>query len=387
MTASNATDVVVIGAGIVGCATAYFLAKAGIGVTLLERGDIGGAVSGASLACIGSHMVSREELPLLIAARHLWSELADELGEDVEFRRCGQLRFVAHEADLPVAREWIAIERKAGADVSLLAPEDVRRIVPALSGDIVAATWSPDDATVNPFLACRALVSEAQRLGARVQPHTAAIGIERTNGRVSAVLTRADRLPTRWIINASGPWAARVAAPLGLAVPIKPRKAQCLATVALPPTIPCVVGACESAGGVEAGYTQIQQAKSGQILFNTVLGGGLREDGAQDSIPEVDHKFVKDSVRTLLWLFPSLEPVEMLRSWVRFEAVTPDDRFVVGPVEGIDGFLMAAGDCGTGFTRAPMIGRLLTELILDGHSSLPLDCYALSRFPPARSAA
>lgn len=387
MKTSDTADVVVIGAGVVGCATAYFLARAGIGVTLLERGDIGGAVSGASLACIGSHMVSREELPLLIAARRLWGQLADELGEDVEFRRCGQLRFVAHEADLPVAREWIAIERRVGADVDLLAPEDVRRIAPALTGDIVAATWSPDDATVNPFLACRALASRARHLGARVRPHTPATAIEQEGGHVRAVLTPAGRVATRWVVNAAGPWATRVAASLGLSVPIKPRKAQCLATVALPPTIPCVVGACESAGGVEAGYTQIQQAKSGQVLFNTVLGGGLGEDGAQDSVPEVDRRFVKDSVRTLLWLFPSLETVEMLRSWVRFEAVTPDDRFVVGPVEGMDGFLMAAGDCGTGFTRAPMIGRLLTELIRDGRSTLPLDFYALSRFPPTRSAA
>jgi sarcosine oxidase subunit beta len=91
-------------------------------------------------------------------------------------------------------------------------------------------------------------------------------------------------------------------------------------------------------------------------------------------------------VRTLLWLFPSLSDVQMLRSWARYEAVTPDDRFIVGPVAGVGGFLMAAGDCGTGFVRAPMIGRLLAEMAADGRTSMPLAPYALERFAPRPAA-
>jgi glycine/D-amino acid oxidase-like deaminating enzyme len=387
MTESGASDVVVIGAGIVGCATAYFMAKAGLRVTLVEKGDIGGAVSGASLACVGGHMVSREELPLLLAARALWQDLATEFDVDMEYRRCGQLRFVAQDADLDVARGWIEAEQAAGATVAMLTPPEVRAIVPALQGEIFGATWSSHDAVVNPFLACRAFATAAGKLGVRVLTHTEATAVKIERGRVTAVVTREGALPTAWVVNASGPWAARVAHTIGIEVPIRPRKAQCLATVAMPPTIPCVIGACESAGGIEAGYTQIQQAKSGQVLFNTVLGGTLRQEGEQDRVPSVDHDFVIDSVRTLLWLFPALAQVDLLRSWVRYEAVTPDDRFIVGPVPDAEGFLMAAGDCGTGFTRAPMIGRLLAELVTEGRPSMPIDLYSTERFGAPQRAA
>jgi len=373
-------DVVVVGAGIVGCATAYAMARAGLDVLVLERAGIGAAVSGASLACIGAHMVSREELALLVRARALWAELENDLGAGFEHERRGQLRFVTREEDIAHVQAWLDAETAAGVRVELLAPEAVRRLVPALEGDIAAATWSPDDATVNPFLACEALIAAAARRGARALAHTPLEGIELERGRVVAVRAAGRRVAARWVVNAAGPWAKRVAAMAGVTIPLRPRKAQCLATEALPPAIPCVVGACETGGGVEAGYTQIQQARAGQVLFNTVLGGGVGEDGAQDAVPEIDHRFLIDSVRTLLWLFPSLAEAQLLRSWVRYEAVTPDDRFILGPVAGAEGFLMAAGDCGTGFTRAPIIGRLLAELVSEGRPSMSLAPYALARF-------
>ncbi|MGF1611822.1 MAG: NAD(P)/FAD-dependent oxidoreductase [Kiloniellales bacterium] len=380
MNVPASADVVVAGAGIVGCATAYALAKRGLKVVLVDKGSVGGAVSGASLACIGAHMVDIGELPLLQTACTLWRGYQDELERDIEYQRCGQLRFIAREGDFVAARRWLDQERAGGLEVSLLDPREVREIVPALSGPILGATWSPNDATVNPFLSCRALVEAARTRGAELVTGTAVIGITETDGRVSAVLTTAGVIATRWLVNACGPWAGRLAERVGHSLPIQPRKAQCLATVRLPPTIPCVVGACEAGGGVEAGYSQIQQAKSGQVLFNTVLGGGLRNPGTEEQELSIDRAFVRDSVRTLLWLFPGLEDVMLLRSWARYEAVTPDDRFLVGPLAGLEGFLMAAGDNGIGFTRAPLIARALTEIIAGDDRTLDIGCYDPERF-------
>lgn len=373
-------DVVVIGAGIVGCATAYWLAKSKLSVVLLDKGEIGGEVSGASLACIGTHMISRAELPLLVHACTLWRGLEEELGRGFEYDVGGQMRFIRRAEDLAVARSWIEIERAHGQTVELLDPEAVRAIVPALTGPIVAATWSARDATVNPFLACRAFVEAARERGCAVLPATPATAIRRAGDRIVGVETPAGPIATRWVVNAAGPWAARIAALAGIVVPIAPRKAQCLATETLPPVMSCVIGACESAGGVEAGYTQIQQTAHGQVLFNTVLAGGVRAEGTQDSDLTVDYPFILDSIETLLWLFPGLSQVQLLRSWARYEAVTPDDRFIIGPVPGLDGFLMAAGDGGTGFNRAPAIGELLAQWIVDGRTAFPLAPYALDRF-------
>lgn len=386
MSVPRSVDVVIAGAGIVGCCTAHAMARAGLHVALIDKGAIGGGVSGASLSCVGTHMVSTEEMAVLQRGASLWAEAENRLGRDIEYHRGGQLRFVAREADRPIAESWVAAERAHGCRVELLEPDDVRRIVPALEGAIVCATWSPDDATVNPFLACRAHAAAAATAGAHVLPHTAVTGLRCSDDRVTGVETDAGTIACSWVVNAAGSWARRIASMAGLDVPIRPRKAQCLATVALPPTIPCVVGACESAGGVEAGYTQIQQARSGQVLFNTVPGGGERPEGTQDIDHAVDHAFVIDSVRTLLWLFPGLATADLLRSWARYEAVTPDERFLIGPVPGCDGLLMAAGDSGTGFTRAPVIAEMLTAHATHDASPLPLDPYRPDRFAGLREA-
>ncbi len=372
-------SVVVVGAGIVGSAVACALARNGHRVTVLERGTLGGAVSGASLACLGTHMIDLEELPLLIWSCQAWKQLARSLAPGFEYVQCGQIRFIERDADILVAERWIEAEREHGLEPELLDAAAVRRLEPALTGPIVAATHSPGDAVVNPFLAVRALLRAARDSGAEVHAHVPVRQIEVSKSRVVGVTTDDGLVTGDSVVLATGPWTATLAATCGIDLPIRPRKAQCLATVAQPPTIRKVVGACESSGGVDAGYTQIQQAQSGQILFNTVTAGGLSGDGTQDWDQEADPRFVFDSIVTLLRLFPCLKEIELLRSWVRFEAVAPDDRFLIGPT-GPEGLFIAAGDAGTGFVRAPAVGHLIGQMLDGKVPSFRTDLYAPTRF-------
>jgi sarcosine oxidase subunit beta len=373
-----AIDVVVVGGGIVGAAIARELARRGRRTMLIEQGDFGGAVTGASLACLSTHMNSKDELAILIWSCAAWAELDAALGQTMEYQRCGQIRYIERTEDVAVALDWIAAERAAGLDPELLQPAELRRIEPLLAGPIVAGTWSPGAAMVTPFLAVRALLTDGLRHGLELRGHEPVQDFLWRDDRIAGVRTRRDTIEADVVVLATGPWTPRLAALAGLDLPILPRRAQCLATVALPPTIRTVVGACESAGGVMAGYTQIQQAPSGQVLFNTVLGGGVAARGSEGHVPEVDPVFVGNSIRTLLWLFPALAGTELLRSWVRYEAVTPDDRFMVGPT-AVPGLLVAAGDGGTGFGRAPAIARVIADR-LDGRAP-PFDA---SVWSPAR---
>jgi glycine/D-amino acid oxidase-like deaminating enzyme len=354
------SDVVVIGGGIVGVAIARALARAGRRTLLIEQGAFGGAVSGASLACLSMHTNEMEELPSVIRSCHLWREASEELGDAFEYRPQGELRFILAEADIPLAREWIARERNHGVTTEFLDAVEVRRVEPHLTGPIAGATWSPEDATVNPFLAVRAFLGDALRHGLSALSGTRVVGIETTDRRVTAVATDRGRVATPAVVIAAGPWTARIAGFAGVELPILPRQAQCLASTRQEPMINSVVGASRSARGVEEGYTQIQQALSGQILFNTVAGGTVGRDGDQDHTPEVDGCFVRGSIATLLMLFPSLAGIQLMRSWVRFEAVTPDARFLAGRTE-VDGLLVAAGDNGSGFCRAPMLAELVRD--------------------------
>ncbi len=370
--------IVVVGAGIVGAAVAAALAERGHAVRLLEQHDPGSAVSGASLACLGTHMIDDDEIPALRWACEAWATFAATAG-NVEYRRCGQIRFLDHERERAIALRWIARERAAGLRPELLEPPAVRAIEPALEGPIVAATWSPDDAVVNPFLAVRAYVNRARAAGAELRARAAVTAVEVAGNRVTGVRLGDERIACDTVVLAAGPWTATLARTAGVEVPIVARKAQCLATVAVAPTIRTVVGACRDDGGVDSGYTQIQQAEHGQILFNTVLGAGASARGDRDAIPEIDRRFLRDSIATLVRLFPRLAGVDLLRSWVRYEAVTPDDRFLIGGT-GPEGLVLAAGDGGTGFVRAPAIGRVVADLLDGTPTPFRTDLYDPLRF-------
>jgi D-hydroxyproline dehydrogenase subunit beta len=360
----RSTDVLVVGGGIVGACIARELAISGRRTTIVDRGPFCAGVSGASLACLGTHMHSLEELPLLIEATRLWSDLADSLQDDIEYRRCGQLRFVLEEADAAVAKSWVDGERAAGLRPEYLEPAAVAAVEPLLTGPVLGASWSPDDAVVNPFLAVRAILADGVRHALAAYPATPVEALVERGGRVIGARIAGDVVEADRTVVAAGPWTRRLLATVGLDAPVLPRQAQCLATVRQPPRINGVVGACESAGGVEAGYTQIQQAACGQILFNTVAAGGLTETGAEDEAREAPSGFVVDSIGMLIRLFPALASLELLRSWVRFEAVSPDGRFLAGPTP-MEGLLIAAGDNGSGFCRAPLLGRLIADLVGD----------------------
>ncbi|MCX5496698.1 FAD-dependent oxidoreductase [Kaistia dalseonensis] len=377
-------DVIVVGAGVVGAAVAEALSRTGRSVHVVEQGLPGGAVSGASLACIGTHMNDEEELPFLKWCCDEWAAF-DAHTPTFEYDRCGQLRFLKQESELNSARHWIDVERNAGLAPELLDPAEVRRIEPLLTGPIHSATWSPNSAVVNPFLAVRMLLETAQAQGVRLTSRAPATKLRLKGDRVIGVETSAGPIDGDHVVIAGGPWTAKLAATAGVDLPIVPRKAQCLATVSQPRSIRTVVGACKAEGGVDAGYTQIQQAMSGQILFNTVLEGGVTAHGSPDAVPEVDRAFIRDSVETLLFLFPSFAEIELLRSWVRYEAVTPDDRFLTGPV-GPDGLYIAAGDGGVGFCRSVGMGRIIADQIEGRPSPFRTDLYDPARFERRQAA-
>jgi sarcosine oxidase subunit beta len=374
----KAADVIVVGAGVVGAAVAEAVSRSGHSVLVLEQGVPGGAVSGASLACIGTHMNDEAELPFLKWCCDRWAALAEQY-PTFEYDRCGQFRFLKSEAELASARHWIDIETEHGLRPELLDPQAVRKIEPLLTGPIHSATWSPDSATVNPFLAVRTLLEAAQAQGARLVSRAPATALQQSGGRITGVETAAGLHEADQIVIAGGPWTATLARTAGVDLRIVPRKAQCLATVSRPRRIRTVVGACKAEGGVDAGYTQIQQTMSGQILFNTVLEGGVTAHGGPDAVPEVDRAFIRDSVETLLFLFPSLAEIELLRSWVRYEAVTPDDRFLTGAI-GPDGLFIAAGDGGVGFCRSLGMGQIIADQIDGKPSPFRTDLYDPARF-------
>lgn len=351
----DSAEVVIVGGGIVGLCIAVALAEAGVRPLLLEARAFGAAVTGGSLAALGVHMHGIPEFQLMRHSCALWRAAAAQ-GPGFEYAAQGQLGFILTPEAMESGEDWISEENALGAGYRLLTPAEVQRVEPRLTGPVLGATFAPDTATVNPFLAARAMLQRARAAGATALAGVPVRGVEVAGGRVTGVTTDAGRVAADTVILAAGPWTQDLA---GGAVPLVPRQAQCLASLRQPRgTITRVVSAVERKGGVDSGYTQIQQSASGQILFNTVIQPVEAPPDARDRIREAPPGFVVSSIDMLLHLFPSLGALSLLRSWVRFEAVSPDARFLAGRF-GPEGLWLCAGDNGSGFCRAPMLGQFL----------------------------
>lgn len=380
--------VIILGGGVIGLALALTLAKAGLRPVLCEARSFGGAVTAGSLAGIGVHMHGMAEFHLMTEACRLWRDLAAVTGNPFEYNPQGQIGFVLDQEGLESGAAWVAEESALGAPCRLLSPAELREIEPGMTGPVLGATYAPDSATVNPFLAARTLLRLAREAGALTFEHQPVAALLTGGGRVTGVrLASGQEIHARQTILAAGPWSQEIAAPLGVTVPLHPRQAQCLVGLRQPPgTIRHVISAVERRGGVDAGYTQIQQSMNGQILFNTVITPVASGPAAKDRVNEVPASFVTSSVDMLVRLFPALADLVLLRSWVRFEAVSPDARFLAGrlPPEGL---WICAGDNGSGYCRALMLARFLAgEISGVAQDGLAPDLAAQARalYAPAR---
>ncbi|TMJ97726.1 MAG: FAD-binding oxidoreductase [Actinobacteria bacterium] len=378
--------IVVVGGGVVGCAIAAQLADEGLAPTLLEARGIAAGVSGASLAAIVRHLAGPvDELPFVLDSTALWASLAsrlrDEVGIDIEFDTCGQLRLVERDApdgELVELETIVEAEREAGLDVTMLDRSHVEHQVPLLDASTIkGASWCPGDAKLNALLACRALAAAIVTRGGQLLVGERVVRLEYDGAwrvRTASTVFEADA-----VVVAAGPWTPALLAPLNerLSTALWPKRAQCCATACLPPLIAPVISSVSV--GISLGYTQLHQTRHGEILFNTVVDAidpGLAEEELQ---PAVELDFLVASARTLSRLFPSLGVVRVLRSWAACEAWTRDHRFLLGPLPELPGLLIAAGDSGTGFLRAPLIGRLIAEMLLGRAPSHDLRPYAPTR--------
>jgi sarcosine oxidase subunit beta len=384
--------IAVVGAGVVGAATALELARQGEDVVLLEADGIGAGVSGGSLAALSRHHVGDPvDLPFVVESTERWAALAGEfraeLGIDVEYEVSGQLSLV--EADRPddaeralaEARTIVEAETTHGLRSELISADRARELVPALHGSrVVGATWAPDDAKINALVACRALVHAAVAAGARVRTATRVDRLIPAGDRWDLV-TGDGRLSADVVIVAGGPWTADIVGEVEprLVASLRPNRAQCCITEPVARAIEPVIASISV--GITDGYTQLHQTRSGHVMFNTVCEtrDPRRPDGRLED--HVDHGFLVASARQLVDLFPHLERARLLRAWGACEAWTPDHRFLIGPVGSQEGLFVAAGDSGTGFLRAPMVARALWCLIRGRECG-----FDVGRYEPLREA-
>jgi len=379
---SKATEVIVIGGGVIGSSIAYHLACRHIPVLLIEKQI---PAAGSSGSCDGAVLLQSKKhgihLQMAIASAKRFADLSEQLPIPIEFKRKGSMVVIEHEAELEVMETFVSQQRQHGVDVALLDAKQARDKVPALAEGIAGATFSPGDGKINPIRLNLAFIEGARQQGAQVQLDEEVVGIEVQAGRVGGVTTTRNSYPCRMVVNAAGVLAPLVARMAHIDVPIKPRRGQLLVTRAVDPMVPCCM---LSAGYIVAKFNpQIaHQSGSGVSIDQTAKGnfliGSTREFAGYDR--QTTFSGLTRIARRASQLIPGLGSLDVIRSFAGLRPYTPDGLPILGPVGDIEGLIMAAGHEGDGIALSPITGELISQLISGEAPSVSLDPFRLSRF-------
>jgi D-hydroxyproline dehydrogenase subunit beta len=352
------TDVVVVGAGIVGAAVARELAVRGVAVALLDRGAVSGGTTGlgeGNVLC--SDKDAGPELDLARAGLALYGELEARLGEEARIRRKGAL-IVHPEADT-WAGEAERVTRVGIPEARLLDAAAVRALEPELTGELCGASFFPDDLQCDPRAIARALVREAAAAGADVRE-----GVEVTAVSPPAVVLRnGERVRAESVVLAAGPWSRGLAEGAGLVLPLEPRKGQLVRLAAPAPGLirhKVVDGSylrsvLSSGSGLEVS-TVVETTWDGDVLV-----GSSRERRGFDT--SVDAAVSEAMIGRAARLFPRVAALPVAAAWAGLRPWLPDHLPAIGASRAVPGLWLATGHEGAGVALGPVTGRLVAQLV------------------------
>lgn len=366
-------SVIIIGGGISGTAAAYELAKRGVDVTVIERGDLHAMGSGWTLAGVRQSGRHPAELPLAKYAVERWATLQEELGEDVEYRQSGNLRLAFSHNDMDVIHNVVSNGLSNGIEMQVLDGVDaVHAIAPAVRDDVLGASWCPTDGHANNVAAVRAYAKAATERGAKILTNTHVEQLLAEGDRVVGVNTRTGEHRADVVVVAAGIYTPNLLAPLGLDLPLRIVLDPVIQTIPVSPFLEPVLGV---AGGGFAGRQEV----SGRMRFIGSTTPWEPEFGLETPVmPTVAN--LQQTVNQAVTMLPGLADMRIERVWGGLIDNTPDVIPVLDRPDSHQGLIVAAGFSGHGFGIGPATGTILADLATTGTSSLPIDAFRLDRF-------
>jgi glycine/D-amino acid oxidase-like deaminating enzyme len=415
----ESADVVVIGAGIVGVFTAWFLARRGMKVALVEKGVVGGEQSSRNWGWVRQQNRDARELPIATESLRLWEQFEAESGETTGFRRSGLLYLSNDDAELARWARWCDFAKTAGVKTEVFGTREAKNRDRATGREWKGGVFAPTDGTADPGRAAPAVARAIRKLGSTVHENCAARGIETSGGRVSAVVTERGTIRTPAAVLSGGAWASTFCRQLGIRFPQATIRAS-VAAVSLPSgTLP------------DAFHTSgITITRRGENLFTLAISGIARFDPtwqkvryARDFLPMFSSRWRSLSLGTLegiqsghesraRWRLDQPTPMERMRvldptpdetaikeirrraaamcpaiatakpagAWAGYIDMTPDGVPVIGESAQIPGFVLAAGLSGHGFGIGPGVGHLTADIVTGAAPIVDPEPYRHQRF-------
>lgn len=358
-------DVIVIGGGIIGLSSAYYLSERGADVTLFEKGSLGNESTARSAGGIRSQFSTSVNVELSLASKRVWNTFEEEFGVDIDYRKIGYLFLARNDDVAETFRENVEMQTGLGADSEYLSPKQAAAHCPELHTEkFVGATYNPDDGIADPNLAVQGYSKAASDHGTEIKTGTAVTDVVVDGETVQGVETEDGTYEADFVVNAAGAFADRVADMAGLDLPIDPRRRQIAIvepTKPVPEDVPLTID-------LETG-SYFRPERDGDALVGGHFG---------DEDPTVDPERYSDSM-DMDWAAVAVEHAidyagyfdldsGIKRGWAGLYAVTPDHHPIIE--ETVPGFVTAAGFSGHGFQHAPATGGIVSELVYDGEPTL-----------------
>lgn len=382
-------DVCVIGGGLMGLSTAYYLSKAGKSVVLLEQRELG---NGASGSCDDMILLQSKKpgvtLELAMDSLELYKGLGAELDWDIGFGTRGGMILIRNERELAVMEQYVATQRKYGLDVTIVDQRELRRRQPFVSETILASTYSAVDSQVDPLRLIRALLRRGGDCGLVALRQAPVSEVARTGGHWTVRAGTDLAVECESVVNAAGAWAPQVGALTGLSIPIEPRKGQLVITEQIPaigetnvwsaayiaskidPSLAPDMGAYAKSIGLGFSFTQTHDGN--YLIGSTRESAGFDKTTSQQAISHI--------MTQACDYFPILKSVNVIRTIAGFRPACRDGLPIVGAVDGLPGYYICAGHEGDGVALAPITGKSIAELIVTGSADPRLEQLNFRRF-------
>jgi sarcosine oxidase subunit beta len=363
------TDVLIIGAGIVGCSAAYFLSKTDADVILIDKTSIAREASGSTAGTMSYQNKERKLVHLTEEAMRIWSSYQEELEDDIEFRQTGGFRVAESKQQFEKLCESVKRQKQVGVELDLLSKDELAIHAPYLGPSVCGASYCKWDGRSNPLLSSPAIARSAESRGVRIHVNEPVKKIKIINKNSFVVSTSKSEYETSCILNSAGLWSKNIFRMIGIDYPITVDPQQVMVTEQSPEIFPHVITHIK-------GTMTLKQVDNG----NVVIGGGWKGRGsAEENIKKVSYYNMHRNVQYACRVIPALKKLNLIRCWTGLEGRSPDFLPLLGNLNLLPGFYTACCSKG-GYHLGPLWGKLLTEMILTGKSSIPLEEYDVNRF-------
>jgi sarcosine oxidase subunit beta len=372
-------DTVIIGGGLHGLATAYYLAgEQGISdVAVIEKRYIGFGGAGRNTAIVRANQRTKENLPLYNEGLALWPKLTDELDFNLMFFNCGNLNLAHSEAAIGALRLQVASAQFFGIKSELLDTKQCKELIPALDVSenvtypILGAMYHPPGGTLRHDAVVWGLAKEAAKRGVHIHQGTEVLGIGVEKGKVVAVETDKGPIRTARVLNAAGAYSPLISAMVGIRLPIEVLTIQAMVTEPVKPVLNHVV----SSGTY---HCYAHQSLKGEIVT------GAHMDPWPNYTTQTTAHYIKHQAEALTELLPCLGGVKFMRNWGGLADMTPDMAPIIDGNDPIKGYYMDCGWGYFGFKSGPITGRYLAEFMATGQCPQILRPFRLRRYQENR---